>query len=160
MHNTDDHCSESKLQSTMHDREANSLKDVGSLFARLGVCMVEVGLLVARLCDYGIFRSLSNHTTKHTVRTGLEQAIQESGTAKGRLIHYHSIQEKALLTLSSKAIKNRNSKKVRNLNLYMYLNISKLFLLSILNPISFRCSWTIEYDELKLFLGSCRSHQM
>jgi hypothetical protein len=95
----------------MHDREANSLKDVGSLFARLGVCMVEVGLLVARLCDYGIFRSLSNHTTKHTVRTGLEQAIQESGTAKGRLIHYHSIQEKALLTLSSKAIKNRNSKK-------------------------------------------------
>jgi hypothetical protein len=115
----------------MHDSEAHSLKDVGSLFARLGICMVEVGLLVARLCDYGIFRSLSNHTTKHTVRTGLEQAIQESGTAKGRLIHYHSIQEKALLTLSSKAIKNRNSKKVRNLNLYMYLNSIK--------TVSFEC---------------------
>ncbi|CAM6048279.1 unnamed protein product [Sphagnum compactum] len=107
----DDHCSELKLQSTMHDSEANSLKDVGSLFARLGVCMVEVGLLVARLCDYGIFWSLRNQTTKHTVGAGLEQAIRESGTAKGRLIHYHSIQEKALLTLGSKAIKNRNSKK-------------------------------------------------
>ncbi|CAK9253714.1 unnamed protein product [Sphagnum jensenii] len=109
--NTDDHCSELKLQSTMHDSDANSLKDVGSLFARLGVCMVEVGLLVARLCDYGTFWSLSNQTTKHTVGVRLEQAIQESGTAKGRLIHYHSIQEKALLTLSSKAKKNRNSKK-------------------------------------------------
>lgn len=119
MHNTDDHCSELKLQSTMHGSDANSLKDVGSLFARLGVCMVEVGLLVARLCDYGIFWSLSNQTTKHTVGARLEQAIQESGTTKGRLIHYHSIQEKALLTLSSKAKKNRNSKKVRNLNFYM-----------------------------------------
>jgi hypothetical protein len=92
----------------MHDSDANSLKDVGSLFARLGVCMVEVGLLVACLCDYGIFWSLSNQTTKHTVGARLEQAIQESGTAKGQLIHYHSIQEKALLTLSSKAKKNRN----------------------------------------------------
>jgi len=33
VHNTDDHCSELKLQSTMHGSDANSLKDVGSLFA-------------------------------------------------------------------------------------------------------------------------------
>lgn len=31
--------------------DGDSLSDLGSLFKQLGMCMVEVGLLIARLCD-------------------------------------------------------------------------------------------------------------
>lgn len=67
----------------------------GSVFRQLGLCMVKLGLLVASLCDVAIDGA------------GLESAILSAGTAKGRLIHYHSVAEQhALLSLDkSKRLK-------------------------------------------------------
>lgn len=71
--------------------DEDSLSDLGSLFKELGMCMVEVGLLIARLCD-----AARSHGSIRESR--LEQAILESGTAKGRLIHYHSLLEQEILS--------------------------------------------------------------
>ncbi|CAA6653710.1 unnamed protein product [Spirodela intermedia] len=51
---------------------------LGNTFNLLGSCMMEVGLQVARLCD------------RKTGGQELESSLLDSGTAKGRLIHYHS----------------------------------------------------------------------
>ncbi|CAA7388069.1 unnamed protein product [Spirodela intermedia] len=53
-------------------------EQLGNTFNLLGSCMMEVGLQVARLCD------------RKTGGQELESSLLDSGTAKGRLIHYHS----------------------------------------------------------------------
>ncbi|BBN10901.1 hypothetical protein MPTK1_5g07400 [Marchantia polymorpha subsp. ruderalis] len=73
------------------------MDELGRTLRQLGSCMVEVGTLVARLCD------------KILPGVELEDAIWESGTAKGRLIHYHSELEGR--SMRSK-ISHRSSKKI------------------------------------------------
>ncbi|BAT10269.1 uncharacterized protein [Oryza sativa Japonica Group] len=65
---------------------------LGELVEELGLCMMELGILVARACD--------------TVTGGnqLEKSITDFGTAKARLIHYHS-------ELDNIIIKNSSSKR-------------------------------------------------
>ncbi|XP_057517541.1 uncharacterized protein LOC130798532 [Amaranthus tricolor] len=53
-------------------------KALGCSFRELGLCMMDLGLRVARICDRAIGGKV------------LENSLLESGTAKGRLIHYHS----------------------------------------------------------------------
>lgn len=53
-------------------------EQLGNTFNLLASCMMEVGLQLARLCD------------KKMGSQELESSLLESGTAKGRLIHYHS----------------------------------------------------------------------
>ncbi|KAL2934918.1 Flavonol synthase/flavanone 3-hydroxylase [Bienertia sinuspersici] len=53
-------------------------KDLGHNFRNLGLCMMDLGLRVARICD----RVIGGKE--------LENSLLESRTAKGRLIHYHS----------------------------------------------------------------------
>ncbi|KNA05532.1 hypothetical protein SOVF_189540 [Spinacia oleracea] len=53
-------------------------KDLGCSFRKLGLCMMDLGLRVARICD----RAIGGNE--------LENSLLESGTAKARLIHYHS----------------------------------------------------------------------
>ncbi|CAN1232962.1 hypothetical protein LINPERPRIM_LOCUS3753 [Linum perenne] len=48
-------------------------------FSDLGYCMMQLGLCLARVCD------------KAMGVEELERSLLESGTAKGRLVHYHSI---------------------------------------------------------------------
>lgn len=79
---------ESKSCSTIHHRvvegedflEVDHLgfKNLGYIFSELGWCMMEVGLRLAQICD----KFIGGHE--------LQQSLLESGTAKGRLIHYHS----------------------------------------------------------------------
>lgn len=84
----------------------NKLHDLGSLFRQLGKAMVEVGLLVARICDMAI------------PDAGLEEATLEACTAKGRLIHYHSLVDRLFLRVispcaSSKASTGKKSNQFR-----------------------------------------------
>ncbi|KMT10226.1 hypothetical protein BVRB_5g119870 isoform A [Beta vulgaris subsp. vulgaris] len=60
-----------------HSRD-DLFKDLGCSFRQLGLCMMDLGLRVARICD----RAIGGNE--------LENSLLESGTAKGRLIHYHS----------------------------------------------------------------------
>ncbi|XP_074316162.1 uncharacterized protein LOC141652542 [Silene latifolia] len=53
-------------------------KDLSGSFRELGLCMMDMGLRVARVCDKAIGGR------------EIEKSLLESGTAKGRLIHYHS----------------------------------------------------------------------
>uniref|UniRef100_A0A7I4CBD6 Isopenicillin N synthase-like Fe(2+) 2OG dioxygenase domain-containing protein n=1 Tax=Physcomitrium patens TaxID=3218 RepID=A0A7I4CBD6_PHYPA len=87
----------------------DSFSELGNLFKQLGMCMVRVGLLIARLFD-----AYQSHAG--LCESSLEQAILESGTAKGRLIHYHSLLEKDILRSlqNSKTQKqNKNASKAR-----------------------------------------------
>ncbi|KAK6164641.1 hypothetical protein DH2020_001505 [Rehmannia glutinosa] len=59
--------------------DGGEFKDLGFAFQELGFCMMELGLCLARVCDRLIGGS------------ELEQSLLQSGTAKGRLIHYHSV---------------------------------------------------------------------
>ncbi|KAK2987150.1 hypothetical protein RJ640_019710 [Escallonia rubra] len=60
-------------------------KNLGDKFKELGFCMMEIGRRLARICD----RCIGGQE--------LEQSLLESGTAKGRLIHYHSTMDKIIL---------------------------------------------------------------
>ncbi|CAH9081154.1 unnamed protein product [Cuscuta europaea] len=62
-------------------------KNLGNIFNELGFCMMEVGLRIAQVCD------------KLIGGNELQMSLLESGTAKGRLIHYHS-------TIDNELIKN------------------------------------------------------
>lgn len=62
----------------------DDFEGLGNCFRQLGLCMLDVGLGLARMCD----RSMGIE---------LEKAISDARTAKGRLIHYHSLCEKSLL---------------------------------------------------------------
>lgn len=59
--------------------EDEEFENLGSSFKDLGFCMMELGLHLARICD----RAIGGEE--------LEQSLLESCSAKGRLIHYHSI---------------------------------------------------------------------
>ncbi|KAG8389308.1 hypothetical protein BUALT_Bualt02G0215900 [Buddleja alternifolia] len=56
-------------------------ENLGFAFQELGFCMMELGLCLARVCD------------KIIGGCELERSLLQSGTAKGRLIHYHSIND-------------------------------------------------------------------
>lgn len=82
-------------QELQHD----DFEELGNSFRQLGFCMVDVGLLLARLCDQAMGG------------IDLEKTILESSTAKGRLIHYHSLSERTLLmtSVNTKRTKKKNS---------------------------------------------------
>lgn len=77
--------------------QRGDFEDLGNSFRQLGFCMVDVGLLLAQLCD----RAVGG--------IELEKTILESSTAKGRLIHYHSLNERILL-MNSVNIKKTKKK--------------------------------------------------
>ncbi|KAL2602950.1 hypothetical protein R1flu_017219 [Riccia fluitans] len=62
---------------------------LGRILKQLGSVMIEVGLLVGHLCDQA------------SPGAEIENAILESGTAKGRLIHYHSLSESIIRSLKA-----------------------------------------------------------
>ncbi|XP_050235739.1 uncharacterized protein LOC126685817 [Mercurialis annua] len=63
----------------------DEFKNLSTVFKELGYCMMDLGLRLARICD----KFIGGHE--------LEQSLLESGTAKGRLIHYHSVLDSRLL---------------------------------------------------------------
>ncbi|KAF6987373.1 hypothetical protein CFC21_005027 [Triticum aestivum] len=76
--------------------DGDDIENLGELFKELGLCMMELGILVARACDIVIGGNQ------------LEQSITDFGSAKARLIHYHS-------ELDSRIIKERSSTKRKSL---------------------------------------------
>ncbi|KAK1271785.1 hypothetical protein QJS04_geneDACA007513 [Acorus gramineus] len=60
-------------------------KKLGSNFKDLGICMMRLGLQLAQVCDKAIGGQV------------LEKSILDSGSAKGRLIHYHSALDTTVL---------------------------------------------------------------
>ncbi|XP_059298954.1 uncharacterized protein LOC132051769 [Lycium ferocissimum] len=58
--------------------DQDEFKKLGCTFKQLGYCMMDLGLRLAQICD------------KVIGGQELQQSLLESGTAKGRLIHYHS----------------------------------------------------------------------
>jgi isopenicillin N synthase-like dioxygenase len=67
----------------------DDIDNLGELFKELGMCMMELGILVARACDIVIGGNQ------------LEQSIADSGSAKARLIHYHSELDNRIIKQSS-----------------------------------------------------------
>lgn len=65
-------------------------KDLGCSFRELGFCMMDLGLRLARICDSAIGGR------------ELEESLFESGTAKGRLIHYHSTLDTCIIKESGR----------------------------------------------------------
>nr|GLL33163.1 uncharacterized protein LOC109182845 [Ipomoea trifida] len=77
-------------------------KDLGYIFNELGYCMMEVGLCLAQICD----KFVGGHD--------LEQSLLESGTAKGRLIHYHSTIDNHIIKESAnRSVKTGAKNKIR-----------------------------------------------
>lgn len=74
-----------ELLSSDQDLPDDEFKNLGSTFKQLGFCMMDLGLCLARICDKAIGGQ------------ELEQSLLESCTAKGRLIHYHSILDSIVL---------------------------------------------------------------
>ncbi|XVF21719.1 hypothetical protein REPUB_Repub12eG0114400 [Reevesia pubescens] len=68
------------------DFEDDGFDDLENTFKALGFCMMEIGLCLARICD----RAIGGND--------LEQSLLESCAAKGRLIHYHSLEDSLVLT--------------------------------------------------------------
>ncbi|KAD3068608.1 hypothetical protein R6Q59_017370 [Mikania micrantha] len=65
-------------------------KNLGNMFKDLGNCMIDLGLRLARVCD----KIIGGHE--------LEQSLLESCSAKGRLIHYHSVLDNLIMQASNK----------------------------------------------------------
>lgn len=88
----------------------DEFKKLGCTFKELGYCMMDLGLRLAQICDTAIGGQ------------ELQQSLLESGTAKGRLIHYHSavdndiVREAAKRNGQSKA-RNGKVKKIEQSNL-------------------------------------------
>ncbi|KAL6516111.1 hypothetical protein OROGR_019416 [Orobanche gracilis] len=59
--------------------DGGKFNDLGFAFRELGFCMMGLGLCIAQVCD------------KLIGGCELEQSLLQCGTAKGRLIHYHSV---------------------------------------------------------------------
>ncbi|XP_078436291.1 2-oxoglutarate (2OG) and Fe(II)-dependent oxygenase superfamily protein [Wolffia australiana] len=76
----------------LHDTDFDQL---GTAFDRLSYCMMEVGLMLAELCD----RKIGGQE--------LKSSLLNSGTGKGRLIHYHSEYDNQIIKKS----RERSSKK-------------------------------------------------
>ncbi|PRQ26039.1 putative isopenicillin N synthase [Rosa chinensis] len=97
-----------KYSHDIEDTQLNSehesvsgFENLGNGFRDLGICMMELGLRLARICD----RAIGGQE--------LEQSLLESGTAKARLIHYHSFLEKTILVQEARPKKAVNSKRIR-----------------------------------------------
>ncbi|KAL0924695.1 hypothetical protein M5K25_005545 [Dendrobium thyrsiflorum] len=71
---------------------------IGNIFRELGLCMMELGFQLAQVCDNLIGGK------------ELGQSILDAGTAKGRLIHYHSVLDNLLLKEENKRTKGSISK--------------------------------------------------
>ncbi|KAA3463124.1 2-oxoglutarate (2OG) and Fe(II)-dependent oxygenase superfamily protein [Gossypium australe] len=67
------------------DIEDDVFDNLENMFKSLGLCMMEIGLCLARICD----RAIGGNE--------LEQSLLESCAAKGRLIHYHSMVDSLVL---------------------------------------------------------------
>ncbi|KAJ4839471.1 hypothetical protein Tsubulata_046857 [Turnera subulata] len=93
LNNDDPHGSDSEVEC-----EDNEFKNLAGRFKELGYCMMELGLRVAKICDKAIGGQ------------ELERSLMESGTAKGRLIHYHSFLDN--LVIENSCGKKASSKKV------------------------------------------------
>ncbi|WCJ21573.1 2-oxoglutarate (2OG) and Fe(II)-dependent oxygenase superfamily protein [Euphorbia peplus] len=65
--------------------EGDKFENLSNSFKELGYCMMEMGLRLAQICDGFIGGN------------ELERSLLESGTAKGRLIHYHSLLDNLLI---------------------------------------------------------------
>ncbi|GAB2241155.1 hypothetical protein Droror1_Dr00017930 [Drosera rotundifolia] len=78
---------EPEKSSSSADQKFNNL---GSNFKELGFRMMELGLCIARICD----RANGSHE--------LEQSLLDAGSAKGRLIHYHSALDTVIIKESGK----------------------------------------------------------
>uniref|UniRef100_A0ACD5TYJ1 Uncharacterized protein n=3 Tax=Avena sativa TaxID=4498 RepID=A0ACD5TYJ1_AVESA len=72
----------------------DDIENLGELFKELGLCMMELGILVARACDIVIGGNQ------------LEQSIADFGSAKARLIHYHSELDNRIIRQSCKNRRN------------------------------------------------------
>ncbi|KAK1297136.1 hypothetical protein QJS10_CPB15g01858 [Acorus calamus] len=68
-----------------HELQYCEFKKLGSNFKDLGICMMRLGLRLAQVCDKAIGGQV------------LEKSILDSGSAKGRLIHYHSALDASVL---------------------------------------------------------------
>ncbi|XP_004292581.1 PREDICTED: uncharacterized protein LOC101308545 [Fragaria vesca subsp. vesca] len=97
-----------KYSNDIEDTRVNSehelvsgFDNLGNGFRELGICMMELGLRLARICD----RAIGGQE--------LEQSLLESGTAKARLIHYHSVLEKTILVQEARPKKAVSSKRIR-----------------------------------------------
>ncbi|KAH6812446.1 2-oxoglutarate and oxygenase superfamily protein [Perilla frutescens var. frutescens] len=77
-------------------------KDLGFAFRELGFCMMELGLCLARVCD------------KQIGGCELEQSLLQCGTAKGRLIHYHSVADNVAI---KEAANRKRGSRGSNVNL-------------------------------------------
>lgn len=78
--------------------KGDDIENLGDLVKELGLCMMELGILVARACDIVIGGNK------------LEQSITDFGTAKARLIHYHSEFDNIIIKESSTKRKGKIKK--------------------------------------------------
>ncbi|PWZ28166.1 hypothetical protein Zm00014a_002896 [Zea mays] len=77
--NSSDRFQDCNQSEDVNDDDADDdMDNLGDLVKELGLYMMELGILIARACDIVIGRGQ------------LEQSITDFGTAKARLIHYHS----------------------------------------------------------------------
>ncbi|PWA49844.1 2-oxoglutarate (2OG) and Fe(II)-dependent oxygenase superfamily protein [Artemisia annua] len=82
------------------DKSLSEFKNLGNVFKELGNCMIDVGLRLARVCD----KVIGGHE--------LEESLLESCSAKGRLIHYHSVLDNLILqALNGTPSKSKLAKK-------------------------------------------------
>ncbi|KAJ8547551.1 hypothetical protein K7X08_011137 [Anisodus acutangulus] len=85
--------------------DQDDFKKLGCTFKELGYCMMDLGLRLAQICDKAIGGK------------ELQQSLLESGTAKGRLIHYHSAVDNDIVKEAAKIngqAKARNGKVNKN----------------------------------------------
>ncbi|PUZ39725.1 hypothetical protein GQ55_9G359400 [Panicum hallii var. hallii] len=78
----------------------DDMENIGELVTELGLYMMELGILIARACD---------------IVTGggqLEKSITDFGTAKARLIHYHSELDNIIIREKENSSRKRSLKKV------------------------------------------------
>ncbi|KAK4418307.1 hypothetical protein Salat_2243400 [Sesamum alatum] len=88
-----------KSNETDSEVEGGEFKHLGFAFQELGFCMMELGLRLARVCD----KLIGGHE--------LEQSLLQCGTAKGRLIHYHSFADNvAINEVASRKRRGRGGK--------------------------------------------------
>lgn len=72
-------------ESMAAEADGSEFSNLGLAFQELGSCMMELGLLLSRVCD------------KKLGGCELEHSLLQCGTAKARLIHYHSILDNVII---------------------------------------------------------------
>ncbi|XP_038692749.1 uncharacterized protein LOC119990743 [Tripterygium wilfordii] len=83
-------------------QDDDDFRNLGDTFMELGSCFMELGLCIARACD----KAIGGHE--------LEKSLLDSGTAKGRLIHYHSILDSINLKQADRRRRRGSTKKQVN----------------------------------------------